>query len=133
MTEDWALDVRRYAPEADDSVIAGIVRHCGIALRTRDASLVSFTDPAELATVRESFLKRKLELPHSDEELDAAIAMVGDRMKGDRTRNRVTVYYLLAAHFGKLGLFAGAAAAEPEPPRMAPPPPPEPVAPPPPP
>jgi len=23
-------------------------------------------------------------------------------MKGDRTRNRITVYYLLADHFGKL-------------------------------
>ena len=27
---------------------------------------------------------------------------IGDKMKGDRTKNRVTVYYLLAEHFGKL-------------------------------
>ena len=27
---------------------------------------------------------------------------VGERMKSDHTRNRVTVYYLLAEHFGKL-------------------------------
>jgi hypothetical protein len=41
--------------------------------------------------------------------LDAAIAKVGDVMKEDHTKNRVTVYYLLADHFGKLGLFGGGA------------------------
>ncbi|MFQ3596338.1 MAG: DUF2853 family protein, partial [Sphingomonadaceae bacterium] len=111
MGEDWAADVRKYAPDAPDDVIQGIIRHCGIALRTRDASLVAFTDKAETDLVRESFLKKKLGLTQSDEELDAAIAMVGERMKEDRTKNRVTVYYLLAEHFGKLGLFGGAAAA----------------------
>jgi len=27
-------------------------------------------------------------------------------MKGDHTKNRVTVYYLLADHFGKLSMFS---------------------------
>jgi outer membrane protein OmpA-like peptidoglycan-associated protein len=115
MSEDWAIDVRKYAPDADDAVIAGIVRHCGIALRSRDASLVSFTDPAETERVRESFLRRKLGLTDSDAVLDEAIAAVGERMSADRTKNRVTVYYLLAEMFGKLGLFGGAAAAAAEP------------------
>jgi outer membrane protein OmpA-like peptidoglycan-associated protein len=111
MAEDWAADVKRYEPDADDSVIAGIVRHCGIALQSRDASLVSFTDPAETDRVRENFLKKKLGLTLPDEELDAAIARVGERMSDDPTRNRVTVYYLLAQMFGKLHLFGSPAAA----------------------
>ena len=37
--------------------MAGIIRHCGIALQSRDASLVSFTDKSELEGVRERFLK----------------------------------------------------------------------------
>ncbi len=112
MAEDWAADVRKYVPDADEAAIAGIVRHCGIALRSRDASLVSFTDPAETERVRESFLRKKLGLALDDAELDAAIAEVGERMQADRTKNRVTVYYLLAERFGKLGLFvAGSAAA----------------------
>lgn len=118
MAEDWAIDVRRYAPNADDAVVAGIVRHCGIALRSRDASLVSFIDPAETERVRESFCKKKLGLTDPDDVLDAAIASVGERMQADPTKNRVTVYYLLAEHFGKLALFGGAAvasAAEPDP------------------
>lgn len=113
MAEDWALDVKKYAPDADDNVIAAIVRHCGIALRNRDSSLVSFTDTAETDLVRESWLKKKLGLTDPDSVLDAAIAKVGEVMKADHTKNRVTVYYLLAEAFGKLGLFGAVAAAAP--------------------
>jgi len=105
MAEDWAVDVRKYAPGADDKVIAGIVRYCGIALQKRDSSLVSFTDKAEVARVRDNFLRKKLALTQPDAELDAAIAAVGETMKADRTKNRVTVYYLLADRFGKLASF----------------------------
>lgn len=105
MDEDWAIDVRKYVPNADSGAIAGIIRYCGIALRNRDSSLVSFTDPAETDRVRENYLKKKLALVEPDSVLDGAIAAVGERMSGDSTRNRVTVYYLLAEHFGKLGLF----------------------------
>lgn len=113
MAEDWASDVRLYAPDADAGVIAGIVRYCGIALRSPDASLVSFSDPAETGRVRDNFLKKKLGLVDSDSDLDAAIAKVGERMGADRTRNRVTVYYLLAEAFGKLDLFGAAKAPDP--------------------
>jgi outer membrane protein OmpA-like peptidoglycan-associated protein len=117
MAEDWSIDVKKYVPDADDAVIAAIVRYCGIALRTRDASLVAFSDPVETGRVRDNYCRKKLALTDSDEALDAAIAAVGARMAGDPTKNRVTVYYLLAEHFGKLGLFGGgdatvAAAAE---------------------
>jgi outer membrane protein OmpA-like peptidoglycan-associated protein len=108
---DWAADVKRYVPDADDGVIAKIVSYCGIALRTRDASLVSFTDAKETDRVRENYCKKKLALEEPDEVLDAAIAAVGKRMSDTNFRNRVTVYYLLAEHFGKLSLFGGAAAA----------------------
>lgn len=107
---DWAADVKRYVPDADDGVIAAIVRYCGIALRTRDAAMVSFTDKAETDRVRENYCRKKLGLEDPDEVLDSAIAKVGERMSDTNFRNRVTVYYLLAEHFGKLGLFAGAAA-----------------------
>ena len=41
----------------------------------------------------------------ADSELDKAIMVAADKMKGDRTKNRVTIYYLLAEHFGKLSMF----------------------------
>jgi hypothetical protein len=105
MAEDWAADVKKYVPTADDKAIAGIVRYCGIALRGKDSSLVSFTDKDEVSRVRENFLKKKLGLTTPDADLDKAIKAVGEKMKGDRTKNRVTVYYLLAENFGKLSIF----------------------------
>ena len=111
MAEDWAIDVRKYVPNADSKVIDAIVRYCGISLHNRDSSLVSFTEPEELVRVRENYLKKKLGLTHGDAELDDAIMGVGERMSGDRTKNRVTVYYLLAEHFRKLSVFGGTDAA----------------------
>lgn len=111
MEEDWSIDVRKYDPAADGGVIAAIVRYCGIALRNRDSSLVSFTDSEETDRVRENYLKKKLGLTDPDSVLDAAIAKVGEIMSADTTRNRVTVYYLLAKHFNKLAVFGAVAAA----------------------
>ncbi|KRB46020.1 MULTISPECIES: DUF2853 family protein [unclassified Terrabacter] len=105
MAEDWAADVRKYAPDADDAAIKGIVRHCGIALQKRDSALVAFTDKAETDRVRDGFMKKKLALTDSDADLDASLAEVGQVLKGDHTKNRVTVYYLLAEKYGKLDLF----------------------------
>lgn len=107
MAEDWAADVKKFVPDADDAVIAAIVRYCGIALHNRDSSLVSFTDPVETGRVRDNFLKKKLGLTQADEVLDQAIAAVGERMKGVNFKNRVTVYYLLLDHFGLHHLFGG--------------------------
>jgi hypothetical protein len=123
MAEDWSVDVRKYVPGADEDIIAGIVRYCGIALRNRDSSLVSFSDKTETDRVKANFLRKKLALTEADDVLDAAIAAVGERMKADRTKNRVTVYYLLAEAFGRLEDFrpkaktskAKAAPADPEP------------------
>ena len=105
MATDWAADVRKYAPDADEAVIGGIVRFCGIALNSRDGALVAFSDQDELARVRDSFLKKKLGLKQANEALDAAISEVGKRLKGVRNRNRVTVYYLLAENLGQLSAF----------------------------
>jgi hypothetical protein len=103
MTQDWASDVKKYAPDADAKVIAGIVRYCGIALQKKDSSLVSFSDREELARVRANFLKKKLGRAMGDDDLNK---LIGQQMKDAHNKNRVTVYYLLAKQFGKLAEFA---------------------------
>ncbi len=104
-------DIKKYTSTVNEEAVAGIVRHCGIALRNRNSSLVAGTDPDELKTVRESWLKKKLALAESDADLDKAIQAVMGTMKADRAKSRVTVYYLLAEHFKKLdGLVKPAAA-----------------------
>ena len=103
----YVANVAKYTKDVDEKAIAGIVRHCGIALQSRDASLVAGHDPKELDLVRESFLKKKLGLI-GDGELDEAVKLVISRMKADHSKSRVTVYYLLAEHYGKLSTFGGA-------------------------
>jgi hypothetical protein len=98
----YIADVKRYSPNADDAVIERIIKHLGIALRSKDASLVAGTDPGEMKRVRESWCKKKLGVTDSDADIDAACKAVVTRMKADRDKQRVTVYYLLAEHYKKL-------------------------------
>jgi hypothetical protein len=98
----YVADVKKYAANADEAAIAGLVKYLGIALHNRDSSLVSGSDAKELARVRDNFLKKKLGLTESDEKLDAAVKAVIETMKADRTKSRVTVYYLLADKYGRL-------------------------------
>ena len=105
---DYLPNVASYHDSVDDvdeAAVKGIVRHLGIALRSRDASLVSSSDPAELARVRDGFLKKKLALTLSEAELDAAVKEVAQTMKGERAKSRVTFYYLLAKKFDRLPAF----------------------------
>ncbi|MDZ4843035.1 MAG: DUF2853 family protein [Hyphomicrobium aestuarii] len=100
---EFPAEVKRYAPDADEAVVKAIVKHCGIALRSKDGSFVSCSSKDELATVRESWLKKKLAVTDDDKALDAAIAGICETMKADKNKSRVTFYYLLAHKFGKLG------------------------------
>jgi Protein of unknown function (DUF2853) len=105
----YVSDIKKYTSSVNEGAAAGIVKHLGIALRNRDSSLVAGTDPAELARVRDNFLKKKLALTDADSKLDAAVSAVIAKMKADNTKSRVTVYYLLAEHFKKLDMFVKAA------------------------
>ena len=99
---DYAADVAKYAPNCDAKAVKAIVKHLGIALKSTDSSKVACSSKSELERIRESWLKKKLALTNADTELDAAITAVCDRMKADRSKSRVTFYYLLAEKYGKL-------------------------------
>ncbi|HET7724257.1 MAG TPA: DUF2853 family protein [Propionibacteriaceae bacterium] len=105
MATDWAADIKKYAPAADDAVIAKLVSTYRLTLSNRDSAFVATSDAGEVATVREKFLKGKLGLTDDDATLDAAIKDVAATMKADRTKSRATVYYLLAEKFNKLDVF----------------------------
>ncbi len=92
--------VREYAADASDEVVKKIVAYCGIALQSKDASLVSCSDSDELDRVRKGWCTKKLGL--SAEDADAAIAKTCEQMKNDRQKSRVTFYYLVAQNSGTL-------------------------------
>lgn len=102
---EYITNIQKYTDNVDEEVVTGIVKHLGIALRSRDASLVSCTDQVELDRVRESFLKKKLQLTMSDADLNQAIAEICETMKDTSNKSRVTFYYLLAEKFDKFSLF----------------------------
>ncbi|MBO6673912.1 MAG: DUF2853 family protein [Rhizobiales bacterium] len=102
---DYLADVKKFASDVDEAAVNGIVRHLGVALRSRDASMVACTDPKELARIRDGFCRKKLRLDESDDAIDGAIQTVCEAMKADTTKARVTFYYLLAEQYGKLDLF----------------------------
>ena len=99
---DYYADVQRYDSGADADVVQKIVKHLGIALRSKDASLVSCSDKSELDRVREKWCGKKLGETDAG-AADAVIAKVCETMKGDRQKQRVTFYYLVAQEMGKLG------------------------------
>ncbi len=103
---DYTVNIAKYTSKVDAGAVAGLVRHLGIALRSKDSSLVAASDPTELKRIRDGFMKKKLQLTKSDAELDAAIKDVMAKMKGVREKSRVTVCYLLAEKFKALGIFA---------------------------
>jgi hypothetical protein len=105
MSHDWSADVKKYAPNASPAAINGIIKHLGIALHSKDSSLVACSDKAERERIRDHFLKKKLALSQGDSELDKAVMEVCQKMHGDQDKSRVAFYYLLAEKYNKLTMF----------------------------
>lgn len=97
---DYATDIAKYTTNVSEPAVKAIVDYCGIALRSRDSSMVSASDAEELARIRDGFAAKKLGL--KPEEAEAAIKTVVEKMKADRTKPRVTFYYLLAEATGTM-------------------------------
>lgn len=102
---DYLADVQKYDSSADEVIVGKIVKHLGIALRNRDSSLVSCSDPEEMDRVRNSWCKKKLGVM-DDAASDAAIEKACQAMADDRSKGRVTFYYLVAKDLGKLVALA---------------------------
>ncbi|KNZ30917.1 MAG: hypothetical protein AD742_19775 [Methylibium sp. NZG] len=98
---DYSADVAKYTSNVNEAAVKAIVKYCGIALQNRDSSLVSGSDPKELATVRDGFAAKKLGLAAA--AADTGMQAVLAKMKDERNKSRVTFYYLLAESTGTLG------------------------------
>ncbi|MFT3888359.1 MAG: DUF2853 family protein [Arachnia sp.] len=102
---DHVADIKKYTDSVDEAVVASLEKTYRLVLSKPDSAVVAFGDPDELATVKQNFLVKKLGLTDAD-GLDEAIAAVGEKMKGVARKDRLTVYYLLAEHLGKLDTLA---------------------------
>lgn len=102
---DHVEDVRKYARKpVNEAAVAGLEKTYRLVMSKPDTRYVACSDKAELETVRKNFLEKKLGLTGDD--LDASIKGVCETMKASRSKSRLTFYYLLAEHYGKLDGFA---------------------------
>ena len=101
---DYAADIQKYTSKVNAAAVESIVKFCGIALKGKDSQWVSVTDPAEVKRVVDGFCAKKLGLDAKAAE--AAVKAVGEKMKADKTKHRVTFYYLMAEASGKVGALA---------------------------
>ncbi len=102
---DHLGDVKKYAKKpVNEAALAAMEKAYRLVLSQADSKYVACSDPAERDTVRENFLKKKLGLRSGD--LDGAIKAVCEAMKAERSKSRLTFYYLLAEHFDKLSEFS---------------------------
>jgi hypothetical protein len=101
---DHLADVKLYANgPVNEAALTAMAKTYALVMSKADTKLVACSDQTELDRVRENFLKKKLGLTTGD--LDGAIKAICEKMKATRSKSRLTFYYLLAEHFGKLGNF----------------------------
>jgi len=102
---DYSADVKKYTSKVNEAAVDAIVKYCGIALKGADSRFVSMTDPAEVKRVVDGFCAKKLGLDAKTAE--AAVLAAGQKMAADKTKHRVTVYYLVAEATGTMAKLTG--------------------------
>jgi len=102
----YADDIKTKLGETPDmDFLRKVTIGCGPSIYNRDSSTVSGSDKSEIATVKNNFLIKKLGLADTA-ELDSAIASVMEKYgKSNPNKYRAVVYYLLARHFNKEGVY----------------------------
>lgn len=101
---DYSADIKRYTSNVNAAAVDSIVKYCGIALRGKDSQFVAMTDSAEIKRVVDGFCAKKLGLAAGPAE--TAVIAAGEKMKADKSKHRVTVYYLVAEDTGSLDKLA---------------------------
>ncbi|MEP6343559.1 MAG: DUF2853 family protein [Maricaulaceae bacterium] len=100
--DKYYTNVQKFDKGADADTVRNIIKYCGPALNTRDASLVACSDEAEVNRVAKGFITKKLKLSSGQLELAKDVCT---QMKPVRFKDRVTFYYLAAQKAGKLDMF----------------------------
>lgn len=89
-------------PQYDEELLVAITKSLGPSIYKKDAETVSCSDSSELERVKKNFLIKKLMIDASDEELDAALKEVCEKMgASNRNKYRAIFYYLLVKKFHK--------------------------------
>ena len=102
--EKSKAQLEKIGVSVNDALLEKVVKRLGIANQSKDASLVSATDPSELDRVRTNFVEKKLGLPSDDSNSEAVKEVVG-KLAEFNQKQRGAVYYLLTDKFGKQDVY----------------------------
>jgi hypothetical protein len=98
----YAADLKeKCGMTVDMELLTSVTVGCGPSIYNKDAATVAGSQQAELDTVKNNFLIKKLGLkagPDLDKAIDAVMEKYG---KSNKSKYRAVIYYLLTVHFKK--------------------------------
>ncbi len=89
----------------DMDLLRKVTIACGPAIYNADASTVAGSQPAELETVKNNFLMKKLGLSDSPKLMEAIDKAMETYGRSERNKYRAVVYYMLTKEFGKESVY----------------------------
>ncbi|MGB7269878.1 MAG: DUF2853 family protein [Albidovulum sp.] len=89
----------------DMALLTKVTIGCGPAIYNADAATVAAGQPAEIETVKNNFLIKKLGLKDGPQLSDAIDSVLETYGKSERNKYRAVVYYMLTKHFGKEAVY----------------------------
>ena len=91
----------------DDALLVNVTIGLGPSIYNKNSELIACSSDTELATVRDNFLKKKLGLEQSDDELTAAIKEVCNEIgSSNRNKYRAVFYTLLVTKLNKQDFYS---------------------------
>jgi hypothetical protein len=91
--------------EPDMALLTKVTIGCGPSIYNSDAQTVAGSQEAELETVKNNFLIKKLGLPDGPNLMEAIHSVIETYGKSERNKYRAVVYYMLTKHFGKEAVY----------------------------
>ena len=102
----YADDLRRKCGmEPDMDLLRKVTIGCGPSIYNADSSTVAAGQPAELETVKNNFLIKKLGMSDGPQLMEAINAVIETYGRSERNKYRAVVYYMLVKHFGKESVY----------------------------
>ncbi|WP_299661177.1 DUF2853 family protein [uncultured Ruegeria sp.] len=92
--------------DPDMDLLTKVTIGCGPAIYDADASTVAASQEAELETVKNNFLVKKLGLSDGPELMEAINKAMETYGMSERNKYRAVVYYMLTKHFGKESVYS---------------------------
>ena len=106
LIEKYAADLKdKCGVTPDMDLLTKVTIGCGPSIYNADAATVAGSQQAELDTVKNNFLIKKLGLADGA-NLDAGIDAVMEKYgRSNKNKHRAVVYYLLVVHFKKESVY----------------------------